>query len=918
MDFTIKHLKGSENVLADFLSRQHYKQGETPGVTEEQKEIWHETVEIIGEEHIEQRRDERNLTKSQIRNRQRRKRRKEYTKRQRIQGLLISSTNVTAVATDLQDKDQEKKDYIKFVQQFFNGKEVERRAEMQQTEAQEIGQLEMQQEETYCKTHISTEEIPIGHNIGLATNAVLTDEEYIAANKREREFVCYTLQYESDKELGNMEYISVEDAAKMAISDVARQVEITYESLSEAQPVLLSGLNPRAKTFVSSEEIKLPNEQKESKLYGTQQRPGTPIILGEAKCLLEETIEKPSSQKECWQNITRGGVFSITEGTQTEDMTAEEMEQRQQAAQRAMEAFPKEMINLDHMGILQQQCPEISHIYNYVTKGTVPDNRKMARTMEIEGSAYIILDGVLYYKDKHYNEGLGKQLDNERLLIELPRCLRVKVVTAYHERIGHSGINLCATTIAAKFHWKSMREDIKQVIKFCFTCQTCKISRKLKQDLKPLGKHQGFGSRLIVDVWGGVDKSANGNQKVAVIIDDHTGFVWLKPMKSERAEDVLDALMEVFSDSGFPTEILSDNAGGFTAHLIKTICEAIGCVKTEAAPRSPHVMGKVERVNLTFGQMFRCRLAGKDTSHWERDLTMCQTACRAYSTPEKIISSYELVYGTEYRWDIDVNLISFHRNTPRLDELDEYVIDLKDRLKHLSSYTIAKGKEIDKQSKERFDREQAQHREFNVNDIVLLHRGFIPVGTRRKVTSLYLTDPFYITQVIDRHNVQLVNAKTLVPLKYRTHCNRIKKLYITEERKAELGIKAPPGEINVTNNEEIGVNEPAEMSAEAEERQEVSNNDNSETNDEKTDERENEDEFEEKEEEDKEYYAAECITKQRGAGKNLQYLVKFKPGLNGEVYPKHWCKAEHVTEELVNKYYETHTKGGKRRKRRVQ
>ncbi len=66
---------------------------------------------------------------------------------------------------------------------------------------------------------------------------------------------------------------------------------------------------------------------------------------------------------------------------------------------------------------------------------------------------------------------------------------------------------------------------------------------------------------------------------------------------------------------------------------------------------------------------------------------------------------------------------------------------------------------------------------------------------------------------------------------------------------------------------------------------------------------------------DTQYYEAECITNQKGVRKGLQYLVKFKPGPNGEEYPKHWCAAKHVTEALVEKFYETHTKSGKRRKR---
>ena len=75
------------------------------------------------------------------------------------------------------------------------------------------------------------------------------------------------------------------------------------------------------------------------------------------------------------------------------------------------------------MAALQQQCPDFQDIYNYLSKGSLPDDLKLARKITIESQQYSILNGILY----HWYQRRGRKLNKQERMIQqvaLPRVLR--------------------------------------------------------------------------------------------------------------------------------------------------------------------------------------------------------------------------------------------------------------------------------------------------------------------------------------------------------------------------------------------------------------------------------------------------------------------------------------------------------------
>ena len=69
--------------------------------------------------------------------------------------------------------------------------------------------------------------------------------------------------------------------------------------------------------------------------------------------------------------------------------------------------------------------------------------------------------------------------------------------------------------------------------------------------------------------------SDNGNRYTLTIVDFAAKCPEAVALPRIKTERVAEALLDVFSRVGFPTEILSDKGSQFTSDLIKEVCRLI-------------------------------------------------------------------------------------------------------------------------------------------------------------------------------------------------------------------------------------------------------------------------------------------------------------------------------------------------------
>ncbi len=124
------------------------------------------------------------------------------------------------------------------------------------------------------------------------------------------------------------------------------------------------------------------------------------------------------------------------------------------------------------------------------------------------------------------------------------------------------------------------------------------------------------------------------------------------PIKSVTAKVVAKGMLEVFSRTGIPLEVLTDQGSQFVGSLSKQLHENLGINKIKTSPYHPQTNGIPERMHGTLGSMLRKVVStGKD---WAEQLPFCLFALRSIPNRDSSLSPFELVFGHAARTPLDV------------------------------------------------------------------------------------------------------------------------------------------------------------------------------------------------------------------------------------------------------------------------
>ena len=127
--------------------------------------------------------------------------------------------------------------------------------------------------------------------------------------------------------------------------------------------------------------------------------------------------------------------------------------------------------------------------------------------------------------------------------------------------------------------------------------------------------------RVAVDLIGPITPvSDNGNRYILTVVDYATKYPEAIALPKIETERVAEALLDVFSRVGFPTEILSDKGSQFTSDLMREVCRLISLKQLFTTPYNPKCNGLCERMNGILKSMLKkmCQERPKD---WDRYLS---------------------------------------------------------------------------------------------------------------------------------------------------------------------------------------------------------------------------------------------------------------------------------------------------------
>ncbi|GFT23645.1 uncharacterized protein K02A2.6 [Trichonephila clavipes] len=178
---------------------------------------------------------------------------------------------------------------------------------------------------------------------------------------------------------------------------------------------------------------------------------------------------------------------------------------------------------------------------------------------------------------KHAKEGKGNYCEVEGHLFHRDKILG--------ESIGQLGL----------------RADVK---KFCESCKECQLTRSVRikdrSPITPLARPELPFQVVNMDLIGPIDPpSSKGHKYILCLVDQHTRWGEVVPLTSLSAKVTCEALLSIFSRTGIPNVVASDNGTIFAAELTKELEKRIGSSPRFSTPGYPQSNGLVERFNRT-------------------------------------------------------------------------------------------------------------------------------------------------------------------------------------------------------------------------------------------------------------------------------------------------------------------------------
>ena len=187
------------------------------------------------------------------------------------------------------------------------------------------------------------------------------------------------------------------------------------------------------------------------------------------------------------------------------------------------------------------------------------------------------------------------------------------------------------------------------------------------------------------------------------------------PLRTITARAVADGLIEIFSRTSLPMQILSDRGTQFTSTLLKELCELLGVDQIKTTAYNPQTNGVVERMHGTLGAMLtKAHSQGLD---WTKQLPVALFALCQAPHRDTRLTPYELVSGRLTRTPLDVIYQGWRDKEDRIFNVSKWTEDLCDRLDVLRDIAHERLSRTSKVRKSAYDRGKVE-RSLNEGDLV--------------------------------------------------------------------------------------------------------------------------------------------------------------------------------------------------------
>ena len=399
--------------------------------------------------------------------------------------------------------------------------------------------------------------------------------------------------------------------------------------------------------------------------------------------------------------------------------------------------------------------------------------RELTECQDDRAVNYVYQAGILYRERRDENGNKTRQ-------IVVPKRFRNHVLSAAHDSplAGHMGAGKTRERVWNDFYWPGICSDIRRYCASCDSCQRTTPRGRLHK--VPLGRMmvpQTPFEKVAVDLIGPIlPPSERGHRYALVMVDYATRYPMAVPLKTIDSQTVAQALWDMWTSVGIPSEVVSDRGTQFTSDMMREVYSLLQVQGKYTTPYHAQANGLVERYNGTLKTMMR-RMTVERPRDWDRVIPALLFAYREVPQESTGFSPFELLYGRRVKGPMQV-LKGLWTQEPEADgdlrTTTEYVLELRNRIGETCAIANQNLSRAARRYKRVYDRKSVS-RKFAVGDNVLL---LLP--SKHNKLELRWQGPYPITQVIGEcdYTVSIRGKEKIF------HANLLKK-YMTREKSAE-------------------------------------------------------------------------------------------------------------------------------------
>ena len=397
-------------------------------------------------------------------------------------------------------------------------------------------------------------------------------------------------------------------------------------------------------------------------------------------------------------------------------------------------------------------------------------------------------DGFVWRDGLLYKSVTTHVLDKVFLMV-LPKSYRPKVLEMAHEKLGHMGARRVKALLKQNFVWPSMGQDVIQYCRACPSCQKCAKAKARKVPMMERVVMSEPFEVMAFDIVGPMPKGKGGHRFLLTAICMSSRWPEVLPLKSITAKAVALGMVEVFSRTGIPLQLISDQVSQFVGSVVTQLCTNLHIERIRTTPYHPEGNGVVERMHGTLGAMLT--KAAQEGLDWVGQIPFALFALRAAPNRDSLFSPFELVYGRRVRTPLDI----LHQGWAQMEfeelKTEEWAEWLVDRLQHWHDVMRERGEEASAKRKSEVDR-KAIDRKLEKGDLVLV----IMPGMSHKLAEAW-HGPYPVIEKLNRvdYRVEVGKGRKKV-----LHINNMKKFWVREEDVMRLAVVAEDFE----DDEDVG------------------------------------------------------------------------------------------------------------------